>query len=216
MLGGWIGVMFLGEGLGEWTMMNDSCCVFSSDRGTFCEPFLRMGILSISLLAFFCFLFPRSMTLQSKEKLLKHGVAGGTPAGAKDLWPHLQAPWLVGEVEIHWSILRDIGECMGDPLLSIGSDRNCWQLLTHHDSIMKTLWMPASWGENTHGFRRFRLVQSIGRVQGSWVIWVVSSEVDDSFLDFLRIVVPCGLDPRHSALTHVLWKEWWLYCTAVG
>ena len=39
------------------------------------------------------------MTLQSKEKLLKHGVAGGTPAGAKDLWPHLQAPWLVGEVE---------------------------------------------------------------------------------------------------------------------
>lgn len=40
-----------------------------------------------------CFLGP--VTLR-KEKLLKHGVAG-MPAGAKDLWPHLQAPWLVGE-----------------------------------------------------------------------------------------------------------------------
>ena len=56
-----------------------------------------MGSLSISLLAMF-FLFPvflSPVTLR-KEKLLKHGVAG-MPAGAKDLWPHLQAPWLVGE-----------------------------------------------------------------------------------------------------------------------
>lgn len=91
---------FLGWVSRKRMMLNDSCCVSSSqtDRGTCCEPFLKMGILSISLLAMFFFvscIFLGPVT-SPKEKLLKHGVAG-MPAGAKDLWPHLQAPWLVSE-----------------------------------------------------------------------------------------------------------------------